>query len=332
MNRIQAPLFSLLLLLASTCLTSAGEPVAGGASPWLTDLDTAKARAKAESKDLLLFFTGSDWCPPCKKLTAEVMLNPEFLAVVTTGWILVELDFPQQKEQPAAIRERNERLAAAYGVQGFPTVILTDALGRAFARTGYQEAGPAGFLANLKELSANKTRRDGLLEQAATAKGLEKARLLDAALSIPGETLIASYDAEVAAILAADADGKGELKGKYLAVRMRAEIGVLIQKGELAAAAKSIDDLLADPTVLGQGRQEIHLGRASVALQQGDQKAAIAQLKLAIAAKPDSSQAASLTQILKRFNEAPRSETTAIEPPADPAPAKAPEPLMPVPP
>ncbi len=336
MNQLHAPLLSLCLLFGVPSLVSAGEPVAGGAppavagtpatSPWLTDLDVAKARAKVENKDLLLFFTGSDWCPPCKKLTAEVMTKPEFLTAVAPGWILVEFDFPQTKEQAAAVRERNEGLAMTYGVEGFPTVILADAQGRPYARTGYQEGGPALFLAKMTELHANKVKRDGLISQAASAAGLKKAKMLDEALSISGETLIGGYETEVAAIIAADADGKGELKGKYLAIRMRAEVRALMQKGDAAGAVKLLDGLIADPTIFGQGRQDIHVGRGAVALQQGDQKTAIAQLKLAIAAKPDSPQAAKLNEILAQFAAAPATETKAVEAP----PAQAPELLMPV--
>ena len=35
---------------------------------WQTDFQAAQAKAKAQKKILLVAFTGSDWCPWCKKL------------------------------------------------------------------------------------------------------------------------------------------------------------------------------------------------------------------------------------------------------------------------
>ena len=42
---------------------------------WTQDFAAAKARAKAEKKDLLVDFTGSDWCGWCIKLDNEVFSN-----------------------------------------------------------------------------------------------------------------------------------------------------------------------------------------------------------------------------------------------------------------
>ena len=42
------------------------------ADEWQTDYDKALATAKAESKRVLLDFTGSDWCGPCISLKKKV--------------------------------------------------------------------------------------------------------------------------------------------------------------------------------------------------------------------------------------------------------------------
>jgi thiol:disulfide interchange protein len=46
---------------------------------WLTDLPKALAQAKAEGKSVLLFFHGSDWCPPCVEMQSQVFASPEFI-------------------------------------------------------------------------------------------------------------------------------------------------------------------------------------------------------------------------------------------------------------
>lgn len=62
---------------------------------WLTDLKEARAKAARADKDLLLLFTGSDWCSGCIKLVEEVFTQDVFKAGVTDSFVLVELDFPQ---------------------------------------------------------------------------------------------------------------------------------------------------------------------------------------------------------------------------------------------
>ena len=44
---------------------------------WLTNFETAQARARSEKKLLLIEFTGSDWCPPCIMLGRQVFSQPE---------------------------------------------------------------------------------------------------------------------------------------------------------------------------------------------------------------------------------------------------------------
>ena len=45
---------------------------------WLTDFDAVKKQAAKENKAILMDFTGSDWCPPCKALKKNVFDKEEF--------------------------------------------------------------------------------------------------------------------------------------------------------------------------------------------------------------------------------------------------------------
>jgi thiol-disulfide isomerase/thioredoxin len=121
-----------------------------GAEGWLTDFEAAKKQAAAEKKDILVDFTGSDWCGWCIKLDKEVFSTDAFKA--QKDFVLVSLDFPRRKEIPADQKARNEALMRLWGVRGFPTIILTNAKGEAYARTGYQAGGPDKYLPHLAEL------------------------------------------------------------------------------------------------------------------------------------------------------------------------------------
>jgi thiol-disulfide isomerase/thioredoxin len=139
------------------------------APKWYTDLDEAKAVAVKENKPLLVDFTGSDWCGYCIKLHAEVFDKPEFEAFAK-NYVLVELDFPNKKPQPAEEKAKNKATQAKFAVSGFPTVLLIDAKsGEAYGRqSGY---GPGtGPKAYLEKLSAFKNTTEGRAALVAESK------------------------------------------------------------------------------------------------------------------------------------------------------------------
>jgi protein disulfide-isomerase len=140
-----------LLLLAS--VTARAELT------WLTDLDEAKKVATKGNKKLLVDFTGSDWCGYCIKLHKEVFDTPEF-EKFAKDYVLVELDFPRRKEQPAAEKAKNQAAQKKYGVNGFPTVIIMNTSGKVLNRAeGYSpDSGPSAYLPQLGAPAAKKPR------------------------------------------------------------------------------------------------------------------------------------------------------------------------------
>ena len=98
----------------------------------LTDMDAAKKEAAEQKKDLMIEFTGSDWCPPCMQLRANVFSKPDFQKEAQKNFVLLELDYPRSKEQSAEVKAANQKLAEQYGVTGFPTVVFADASGKPF--------------------------------------------------------------------------------------------------------------------------------------------------------------------------------------------------------
>jgi len=119
---------------------------------WLTDLDKAQQKAKAEKKMVMLDFTGSDWCGPCIKLNKEVFSTDEFGKYAKDNLVLVEVDFPQHKQQSAAQKKANEELEKRFKVEGYPTIILLNAEGKKIGELGYQPGGPKAFIAQLEKL------------------------------------------------------------------------------------------------------------------------------------------------------------------------------------
>lgn len=114
---------------------------------WETDYERALAMAAEQDKRVLINFTGSDWCPPCIRLKDEVFEDQVFHRYAKENLILLELDFPRSVEQPAELKEQNQRLQQEYSIEGFPTLIVLDSEGEEQRRhVGYMPGGPRAFL------------------------------------------------------------------------------------------------------------------------------------------------------------------------------------------
>jgi thioredoxin-related protein len=146
---------TLRLLLTLALLATTG--AYAGDAHWYTDYKEAASAAKADHKNILLDFSGSDWCDVCIRMDKEVLSTTQFQDFAGKNLILVDLDFPQGKPLPQKTQAQNDDFQARYAVDGFPTYILTDADGNVLGReVGYVEGGPAAFIALLNKMAAKK--------------------------------------------------------------------------------------------------------------------------------------------------------------------------------
>lgn len=118
----------------------------------MTDFEVAQSQAKIADKPMMLVFSGSDWCGWCVKFDREVLSQPEFATWLRANAVLYTADFPEHTPQPDELRRQNAELAQKYGVDSFPTVILTRPDGTEIARTGYQPGGAAAYAEHLAQL------------------------------------------------------------------------------------------------------------------------------------------------------------------------------------
>lgn len=154
---VKRTLLGLVVALLLPLRLAASEAELDGVK-WSTDYAAAMARAQAEQRPLLLKFTGSDWCPPCKRLAAEVFDTPEMAAYAEAELVAVYIDFPRTKPLPAEVRAQNDRLAEQYGVTAYPTVKVVAPDGQVLGQLGYMEGGPKTYIRAIKRLLRNAAR------------------------------------------------------------------------------------------------------------------------------------------------------------------------------
>lgn len=125
--------------------------------PWLTDPETARAQAVERKLPLLMLFTGSDWCGPCKMLDSRVLSTVPFAAYASSNLVLLKLDFPRRPPLPRAESERNQKLQEQHAIQGYPTLVLLDPQGKELGReVGLRSTSSSDLVARLEEFKQRK--------------------------------------------------------------------------------------------------------------------------------------------------------------------------------
>jgi protein disulfide-isomerase len=138
---------TLLSLIA--CLAVLGGRAADLA--WLTNLEKAQERAKADKKAVLINFTGSDWCGFCIKLDKDVFATKDFADYAQDNLVLVKADFPRKTQLPDDLKKANAKLKDRYEVKGFPTLVMVDGDGRLLGKkVGYGGGGAKAVIDEFK--------------------------------------------------------------------------------------------------------------------------------------------------------------------------------------
>jgi thiol-disulfide isomerase/thioredoxin len=230
------PLLSILSIFAAVTAFAA-EPV------WLTDLDAAKAQGVKENKPVLVDFTGSDWCPPCKQMHKVVFESAEFTAFASK-YVLVELDYPKSKTQSAELKAKNREWQQKFGVSGFPTVLLIDAKsGDVFGKTvGFGGQSAKEYLQKLASFKNTPEGKATLEKEQKTsagrsAKSRELGQKIDAAIKAK------DFKAAESALNEIFADVSGSRKAVFH--YNKARILLQIDPSAKAQALKYVDEALA---------------------------------------------------------------------------------------
>src|SRR5262245_59897927 len=100
---------------------------------WLSDWDTASARAAREMRPMLLDYTAV-WCKPCVKMDSDFWPSPEVRAV-TERFIRVRVDFDSQGV-----------LVDRFDVESLPAVVVLDPWGNLLGRLVGRDGNPAKYL------------------------------------------------------------------------------------------------------------------------------------------------------------------------------------------
>ncbi|MGC6427202.1 MAG: thioredoxin fold domain-containing protein [Akkermansiaceae bacterium] len=195
---------SLLLSLAAP-----GALLADCPAHQITDSQT---KAAAEKKSVFLVFAGEDWHEPSKKFKEEVLNNAGVRKKLEEHFVIQVLNFPKKTEEADAV---SRSLREKYRVSRYPTVLLTDPLGRPYGYTGYRPGGTEAMMETLGKSRELLSKRDAAFAEAFKVKGVPRAKALEKGLRLlPQGILREHYGGELDAIKKADPKGETKLVGE----------------------------------------------------------------------------------------------------------------------
>ncbi len=121
----------------------------GFSQEWQTDFEAAKKIATEQDKNIIIVFSGSDWCAPCIKLDKNIWQSEAFKTEATKDWVILKADFPRKKanELSKEQTEHNRKLAEKYNNEGsFPLVVLLDKNAKVLGKMGFKNVTPEEYI------------------------------------------------------------------------------------------------------------------------------------------------------------------------------------------
>lgn len=116
---------------------------------WKYNFEEAKKEAQSESKNIVIIFSGSDWCAPCMKLERNIWNSEEFKQESEEKWVLVKANFPRKKANQLSEEQTNHNrsLAEKFNKEGsFPLVVMLSPEGKVLGKTGFKNVSPAEYI------------------------------------------------------------------------------------------------------------------------------------------------------------------------------------------
>lgn len=273
---------------------------------WLVDFEKAKKEAAKHNLDILMEFTGSDWCPPCKALHKNVLTKEAFQKTVPKHFILLKLDNRRDKSKQSKEEiQQYKDLSKRFAIRGVPTILLADATGKPYAKqVGYGGQNAEAYTEGLVKKTTVRKERDKYLAKAKKAKGVERAKLLAKAIkNIGSELALTEYRDTVDEIIKLDANNKANLKAKYENLARLSDINKELNAIQAAnrsnpkAAAEKIDALVKRENLTGETLQSAMYMKGAI-LYRTDKQASRRALEEAMRAAPDTSRASQIRRIL----------------------------------
>ena len=138
---------------------------------WQTSMADARELAQEEGKDILAVFLESKNSSWSRRIESEVFDRPAFAVIASKEFVFLRIDPTERHEDDERALEQR-KLCEDWNIRTFPTVVLTDHLGRPYALTGYRNLGAVEYARHLGALEEIREKRDRYFSAANNDPGM----------------------------------------------------------------------------------------------------------------------------------------------------------------
>ena len=104
-----------------------------------------------EEKEILLVFSGSDWCTFCIRFNDLILENEKSGKAIGDKYIIHVADFPKRKKLSKIKISENEWRAESYNPKGtFPKIVIIDPISQDYKTIIYHPGKEEQFVLQLK--------------------------------------------------------------------------------------------------------------------------------------------------------------------------------------
>jgi thiol-disulfide isomerase/thioredoxin len=121
---------------------------------WQKDYQQALSLSKEQKKPVLLYFSGSDWCPHCMEMQHDIFSNGNFAEQVGSLFIFYHVDFPKRSRLPYNVATLHNALKGKYQITGYPSVLVVDPAEKVTKRWVGKPYPTASFIEELKKIAS----------------------------------------------------------------------------------------------------------------------------------------------------------------------------------
>jgi len=128
---------------------------------FVNKLNNVKTTSFKENKNIVIVFSESDLCVPCKQLEKEILNRPDFKNLEVDKLMILKADLTNKKVKNNTRQIYNRLLFEKYNPKGiFPLVVLLDKSGQKIAEKNYREINSRYRLTYINNLiTLNKLKR-----------------------------------------------------------------------------------------------------------------------------------------------------------------------------
>lgn len=283
----------LIAFLFFACATAPTE------ASWLYDYEEAQEAASNTNKNILLFFTGSDWDEISQALSSDIFPSKSFLSKIASQYILVQLDFP---EDESLIDEeqfyKNYDIANRFSLEGIPSAVLTTKEGYIIdSYNGIQEAGNY-----VKEIQKSQQKSQTIIatsKKLEKSEGIDKAKLIDRYLDQLNADYTYLHIDLISQIPELDPENQTKLHDKYLLQMVYPKAMDALYNGDYEEAIELLLEVAKNQNVSKKDSQEAFYTAAYLNTQMGlDNETTLEYLQLAYDADPKSEIAQNVEKII----------------------------------